>query len=493
MSVGLDAAWTFFAASGARRLRLAARAVRRGARTARREGKAVARLGPEAAEPVDELLNAALAYAALHPPSLQGFLHWLRRSGAEVKREAEGAGSLVRVMTVHGAKGLQAPLVILPDTTSLPPDGRYDPMGDGSGLRARGPDLVAAAGIALRRRPASARSRRRAADGGTQSPAVRRADPCRGPAGGLRLAARRRTGRCVLVPVGGARLRQPCSADREAFGIWDGESLRHATSQTARARPGDAGRHWSIVANLPAWAGKAPDWRAEPPPPEPERPERLRPSRPEGAELGPVPAVASPLATREPASNRFRRGKLIHALLQHLPDLPVQRRATAARAWLDRPGHGLAAGDADLLVAETLAILDHPELAAVFGPGSRAEVPLTGVIAGSVVGGLVDRLAVLADRVLMADFKTNRRPPGAHRGHASAVSAPDGRLSRRAARNLPRPRRSLRAGLDPGGGGRHPARRIAGDPRSDQAPPGFQPCTRRCLIHRYRSPPDLQP
>ena len=80
------------------------------------------RLGPEAAEPVDELLNAALAYCRMHPPSLQGFLHWLRRSGAEVKRESEAAGSLVRVMTVHGAKGLQAPLVILPDTTSLPPD-----------------------------------------------------------------------------------------------------------------------------------------------------------------------------------------------------------------------------------------------------------------------------------------------------------------------------------------------------------------------------------
>ena len=81
-----------------------------------------ARLGPEAAEPVDELLNAALSYGSLHPPSLQGFLHWLRRSGAEVKREAEGAGGLVRVMTVHGAKGLQAPLVILPDTTALPPE-----------------------------------------------------------------------------------------------------------------------------------------------------------------------------------------------------------------------------------------------------------------------------------------------------------------------------------------------------------------------------------
>jgi ATP-dependent helicase/nuclease subunit A len=127
--------------------------------------------------------------------------------------------------------------------------------------------------------------------------------------------------------------------------------------------------------------------------------------------LGPVPAAASPLAAREAATNRFLRGKLIHALLQHLPDLPTERRGAAARAWLDRPGNGLAAGEAETLAAETMAILDHPELAALFGPGSRAEVPLTGVVAGAVVGGLVDRLAVLDDRVLMADFKTNRRPP----------------------------------------------------------------------------------
>ena len=83
-----------------------------------------ARLGPEAAEPVDELLAAALVYAGAHPPSLQGFLHWLRLSAAEVKREAEAAGDAVRIMTVHGAKGLEAKLVILPDTTSLPPDDR---------------------------------------------------------------------------------------------------------------------------------------------------------------------------------------------------------------------------------------------------------------------------------------------------------------------------------------------------------------------------------
>ena len=97
----------------------------------------------------------------MHPPSLQGFLHWLRRSGAEVKREAEGAGSLVRVMTVHGAKGLQAPLVILPDTTALPPDEGSILWAHDPATRPRGAVVVAAARVALRRRAAPARRRRR--------------------------------------------------------------------------------------------------------------------------------------------------------------------------------------------------------------------------------------------------------------------------------------------------------------------------------------------
>ncbi len=83
----------------------------------------LARLGEEAAEPIDELLAAALTYQQTEPPSLQGFLHWLRRSAAEIKREAHAeGGGMVRIMTVHGAKGLQAPLVILPDTTAMPQD-----------------------------------------------------------------------------------------------------------------------------------------------------------------------------------------------------------------------------------------------------------------------------------------------------------------------------------------------------------------------------------
>ena len=88
-----------------------------------------------------------------------------------------------------------------------------------------------------------------------------------------------------------------------------------------------------------------------------------------------------------------------------------------------------------------MAVLDHPELAPLFGPEGRAEVPLTGLVGGVVVGGLVDRLAVLPDRVLVADYKTNRAPARPRRGRAGAVSAPDGGLSRRAAR---RPARTAR-------------------------------------------------
>jgi ATP-dependent helicase/nuclease subunit A len=370
-----------------------------------------ARLGPEAAEPVDELLNAGLAYGRMHPPSLQGFLHWLRRSGAEVKRESEGAGSLVRVMTVHGAKGLQAPLVILPDTTSLPPH-------EGSILWATDPATSRDVPIWSPRRELRCVAAQRLRD---RAHVLRMEEYNRL----LYVALTRAEDRLVicgwqtrrdlddtcwyrLVERGFAALPAVC----EPFGTWEGDVRRHATPQRAEPdrRTVGATEQPPVVA-LPPWAGEAPDWRAEPPPIEAGRPERLAPSRPEGAELGPVPAAASPLAAREAVDNRFRRGKLIHALLQHLPDVAAANRPAIARAWLDRPGNALVAGEADLLVGEIMAILDREDLAPLFGPDSRAEVPLTGLIAGTVVGGIVDRLAVLADRVLLADFKTNRRPP----------------------------------------------------------------------------------
>ena len=372
-----------------------------------------ARLGPEAAEPVDELLQAALADTRSHPPSMQGFLHRLRGAAAEVKREAEGSGSLVRVMTVHGAKGLQAPLVILPDTTSLPPD-------DGPLSWA----LDEATGVEIPVWSPRRELRCERAAALRETAARRRAEEQNRL---LYVALTRAEDRLVVcgwqthrelpdacwyrqVQAGFARL----PAQPEMLPIrepWPGETLVHACAQTVAAETARDGEEAGAAVPLPAWAGAAPDWQPRPPPAEPALPQPLAPSRPTGAELGPVPEPASPLAMRGAAGARFGRGQLVHTLLQHLPELPREQRAPAMARWLGRPGNGLDAAGVAALAVEVAAVLDHPELAPLFGPHGRAEVPLSGVVGGLVVGGLVDRLAVLPDRVLVADYKTNRVPP----------------------------------------------------------------------------------
>ncbi len=368
-----------------------------------------ARLGPEAAEPIDELLQAAIAYGRNHPPSLQGFLDWLAATGTEVKREPEGAGNAVRIITVHGAKGLQAPLVILPDTTSLPKED--DPL-----LWAPDPETGVEVPLWAPRKELKCEAAERI----REAALARKAEEYNRL---LYVALTRAEDRLVVcgwqpgrgdtpeaswyarVQAGFAGL----DAAASPFKDW-GERLLYETPQRAapdQTRP----RQESEAALLPAWVGSAPGWRPRAVPAEPSRPEPLAPSRPDGALLGPVPPAASPIAERAVAAARFRRGQVVHALLQHLPAVAPAGREEAARAWLAQPGQALKAGDAETIAREVLAILDHPALAPLFGPGSRAEVPLTGYVDGVVIGGMVDRLAVLPDRVLIADYKTSRDPP----------------------------------------------------------------------------------
>ncbi len=384
-----------------------------------------ARLGPEAAEPVDELLAAALLYEAGHPPSLQGFLHWLCLSAAEVKREADAAGDSVRVMTVHGAKGLEAGLVILPDTTGLPPDERglcwaTDP-GTGAELPLWQPhrDLRCAAIDQLRQSGELARLRE-----------YNRL---------LYVALTRARDRLLVCgweahhPKPGTWYEQVALAMRSldavasAFGTWPGEVLflqaggaesgaPAANAEAAQASIADAGATDQAERRpgqappdpVPSWAGAAPDWRPAPLPPEPPMPRPLAPSRPEGVEFGPVPPARSPLALAG-KHGRFGRGLAMHALLQHLPNFPQSAWADAALHYASQPAHGL--DDPEACAREALAILAHSELAPLFAPGSRAEQPVCGVVGGRVISGQVDRLAVTADRVLIADYKTNRAPP----------------------------------------------------------------------------------
>ena len=387
----------------------------------------LARLGPDAADPLDELLTAALAHEAAHPASLQGFLHWLRRASAQIKREAETRADVVRVMTVHGAKGLQAPIVILPDTTASPPNS--------SGLRWTEEELPLWApkkkGFAAPAYTAAddARSEAEAAENNRLLyVALTRAEDrllvCgwhgrRAPAAGCwyeKIAAGfARLGDMVEAPFA------PTDWGAEAAGFAAGPWLsltspqidpRKADSLTAGPRqPAQA------ATSLPAWA-RIPAVGAA-------APAIASPSHMEDEDA--ASPAAAPHAPGDPLGERFRRGNLVHALLQALPDLPEDARAAAGQDYLGRPGHGLDATQRDELLAEVMAILAHPAIAAAFGPGSLAEAPLAGRVGDRTILGVVDRLLITRQRITVLDYKTNRPPP------ETPEAAPPGYLRQMAA------------------------------------------------------------
>ena len=364
----------------------------------------LARLGPDAAEPIDELLAASLRHASLYPPSLQSFLHWLRNSGAEIKREADAAGGLVRIMTVHGAKGLQAPLVILPDTTATPHP-RGDLLFPARSLAFWVPGKEAA-GKWSDEAASEAERQAQEEENRLLYVALTRAEDRL-----LICGAARNRGEIPencwysAVARGFAGLPAESAAFAAVSNPWPGDALSFATPQTADHKPEPAAASTTTVPT-PAWLGSAPDWRPHPLPAEPSLPRPLAPSRPQDAALGPMPAAASP----DQPADRFARGKLIHLLLQHLPDLPPhQREAAALRAAANTPG--IKATDAHAIVSQILALIADPGLGPLFGPQSRSEVPLSGLIGSYVVQGVVDRLVVLPDRVIIADYKSNRGRP----------------------------------------------------------------------------------
>ena len=156
------------------------------------------------------------------------------------------------------------------------------------------------------------------------------------------------------------------------------------------------------------------------------------------------------------------------------PTCRPEARWDAAVRFVDKPGHALPAGEAERIADEVLAVMAHPDLVPLFGPQSRAEVPLTGVVADSVVGGIVDRLVVLPDRVLVADFKTNRRPPARVEQTPVMYLRQMASLPRRPAGNLPGPGRPLRFDLD----ARRPCGGVAG---RDARPARSRACKGRSL------------
>ncbi|GAB4395016.1 MAG: double-strand break repair helicase AddA [Kiloniellaceae bacterium] len=388
--------------------------------------KILGRLGPDAADPLDEFLSLALAYERENAPSLEGFLHWLSAGELEIKRDLEQEHGAVRLMTVHGSKGLEAPLVILPDTLQLPrppdgllwvEDGKAKPPLSVWGVK-RDYDLPILGEARVATRRAQEQEYRR-----LLYVALTRAQDRLYVCGWLTRNAPSAGNWYELVSNAMGRLAEGGAADG-----WGAEAVDFdftgAGPQDLGAE-GWAGQGWRLArpqevpviveraaperSSAETPAGALPDWACRPAPPEPAPPQPLAPSRPAEEE----PPTRSPLGPD--SGRRFRRGLLIHRLLQSLPDLPAEVRAAAGRTFLASPLHDLEEAQREEILAEVLGVLQATELAPLFGPGSRAEVPLAGLVetaAGpQAIAGQVDRLLVEKNAVSIIDFKSQRPAP----------------------------------------------------------------------------------
>jgi ATP-dependent helicase/nuclease subunit A len=362
--------------------------------------KLVARLGREANDPIDELLNAAGAYATTATPSLVGFLAWFDAGEGELKREASGPADLVRVMTAHGSKGLQAPIVILADATGNPERklaGRLvmpDPAAPG--VRA-----IPMPALRKEERVGRLAEEQALADREDEKEhwrllyvAMTRAEEALFVGGAL--AARE------VEPAPGswfARLRGLFAPDAWIADPIFGERLECGDVPVML---GPAENQRSALLPLPP---PMPRWLecavgAEPRPPKPLAPSALGEEQSSDPPWPPGAAI-----------DAARRGVLIHRLLERLPDVSEADRPAAASAWLARNAADLGADLRAEMLASALAVVSNPDWSELFSPKALAEVPIAAQVGGQVIAGTIDRLLVGAETVRIVDFKTARRPP----------------------------------------------------------------------------------
>ncbi|NQV43360.1 MAG: PD-(D/E)XK nuclease family protein, partial [Rhodospirillales bacterium] len=395
----------------------------------------LARLGPEANDPIDEFLAQTIAFERDHVSSLQGFLSWFEAGGTDIKRDMDTGRGQVRVMTVHGSKGLEANIVILPDTCSEPASTSRErvlwttPGDDVEGEATHGPPVSPVPlwpGIKANETEQCTALRDRMKD--VRLEEYRRL---------LYVAMTRARDR--LYVMGWERgkrsdkkehgrdegswyeLVRPAMAGRDDVEVLAGET--GATSETGAT--GDAGGSDAVYrittpqTALPETEQAAdqitvatpdpPAWLFTAPAPEPEPFQPLSPSRPDGEE----PPVMPPFSGDD--TSRFRRGNLIHRLLQTLPDLPAPQRRDAALNWLSQAAGELDAPARAAVANETMAVLEASDFVQVFGPDSLPEVAIAGTVETAsgprTIAGQVDRLLITDNTVTIVDYKTNRPPP----------------------------------------------------------------------------------
>jgi ATP-dependent helicase/nuclease subunit A len=366
----------------------------------------LSRLGLEAEDVLDEFLAQTLAYEQANVATLEGFLDWLVEGEIEIKRDAETLRDEVRVMTVHGAKGLEADVVFLVDNGTMPSMAIHDPrllsLGDDDDPPGSGPFVWMRSSRQMPRMVKDRLDRERA----KTEEEYRRL---------LYVGMTRARDRLYVVGLAKrppdpdrrwhALVSQALAAEAKEVRAADGTLLALEWRPPEAPSP-DIGREAESDARV-----APPDWATRNAPPPPAERQHLTPSTAFDKEHAVLPTVGGS-AVREAA---LVRGRLIHRLLESLPALPASERQAIGTAYLAAFAGAMDAAERNALLREVMAVMDDPAFAPVFAEGSRAEVEIAGRVkrasGEAAVSGRVDRLAVTSAEVLIVDYKTNRPAP----------------------------------------------------------------------------------
>ncbi len=360
--------------------------------------KLAARLGSECLVPIEELLNLVLTYQQQGGHSLQGFIDWYERGEGLIKREGLAQSEDVRILTVHGAKGLEAPVVILADIA-------VDPLK--SGGQGRGPDLLLDGDGRLPMLNIRKEERHGQLE---QALALAEARDLKEHHRLLYVALTRAAEHLVLA--GSLSKRQKGEVPEHAwFNLLEpamqalGAGWEEAPGQVARMvyrKTASVTKGVAPVSVSPA-AVEEPLWLRSPAPQESRPPRPLTPSDLGDDDYGDGPASATLLQAAE-------RGRLIHALFERYDGRDISEFEIIAHNWLTREARHEGI-DIDAIIATTLAVIANPEWQSLFSSAARAEVPLAALVGDVVITGRIDRLLIEESRVLLVDFKTGRSIP----------------------------------------------------------------------------------
>ncbi len=359
--------------------------------------KLLRRLGEEARDPIEELLNAALLFEENGTPALQPFLDWFDRGEVQIKRDPSAPLDAVRVMTVHGAKGLQAPLVVLADATGDPersPGGGFGwAIGDGDEpvpvFRPRAEERFAPLDALID----AAEARDLQEHWRLLYVAATRAEEWLAIGGALGPIAR------GVVPAKSWYSALAVAMEGLETTVVDDPLWRETRVHIGRERATGAARRRIVVPEA-----TPPEWLHRPAPIESRPPRPLAPSAigvDDVADAPPSPAMRV----------AAERGRLLHALFERLPGCPPAERRAAAVRWLERAAGVVDAATRQALADDACAIIADPRFAAIFSTEALAEAPIAAVVDGQVVAGTIDRLLVTDDAVMLVDFKTGKRVP----------------------------------------------------------------------------------